>query len=416
MKNTLEKKGIILLLVVIVFAVMSVLSIVIYGIGLTDLDETRDAEERTKAYYYALSGIEIGRATMENLKSRNFNGIFYGNLSESSLTAGFTYEDSSTLGNDFDFDTLKDFLETRNHTDEWLTTAGIVRNDNGEIKIAAFGNSGDFTRNLVLQLIPINGIFDMAIFGLNTITISGTTKDNAKVIGKIGTNSTDDAAIKFDGVNATLDGTAFILASDENSVDIVVGQTVPIQDLVEPRDYQVPTFPEFDTFPSLSVSATAEIAADGGYEDITVVNGGELTFDLNNMEDMVVRAKTFNIATGGKLILKGLGTVWLYVDTTLSLNEIIGGESRLIIVYKGYDTVKISGQIVCDSLGIYAPLASVELAGQSAIKGAIIASDAIVTGVSEITSFQFDEELTGVYFPTPGGGFSDAKYIEIWSE
>lgn len=415
MKKNLFMKGSILFIVLTAFAVLSVLSITIAGITLNDMTQTQNTEKRAKAHYFALSGIEIARGMLENIETRNKNGVFYGDINESgNEQPKLIFEDALTLGTDFNYDNLRNYVENKNNPKNWKIVCGFIRKRDGDIKIASYGNVNDITKSISLYLRPIRGIFDMAVFGINTIKISGTTKDSAKVNGKIGTNSTEDGAIDFDGSTATLDGTAFIIDPEINATNVVIGQTIPIEDLGEIRDYQLPLFPDLDMSSSLFVAGSAIISTDSGFNIVDIPNGDNLIFDLETSSDIVLRTASFNLA--GTLTLNSTGTVWLYVDNDLILNNISGNLGRLIIIYGGTDPVKISGQIVCDSLGIYAPNALVELSGQSAIKGAIIAKDAQIKGVSDVISFQYDEELSKLNFPTYGGGFSNTVYIETWSE
>lgn len=414
-KKNLFGKGSILFIALTAFGVISILSVTIVGIALNDMNQTQNTEKRTKAHYYALSGIEIARGMLENIETRNENGIFSGNMDENNMgLSKLVFESSNNLGTDFNYDNLKDYVRSRNNLKNWKIVCGFIKKRNGDIKIASFGNVGDITRTISLFLRPERGIFDMAIFGMDSIKISGTTSDEAKVTGKIGTNSTEDGAINFDGTNATLDGTAFIIDPIKNASDVIVGQTVTVEDLVEVRDYQLPFYPALDMSTSLVVTGEETISTDIGYKTVDVPNGDNLIFDLGTSPDIILRTESLNLE--GTITMNSTGTVWLYIDSVLTLNNIEGNQARLIIVYGGTDPVKISGQIVCESLGIYAPNALIELSGQSAIKGAMIAKEAQVKGISEVVSFQYDEDLSKLNFPTYGGGYAKTSYIETWSE
>ena len=186
-----RKTGIILLVALVVFAVMSVLTIAIAGIGLTYLTETQNTEVRTRAHYLALSGIEIGRGVLENLASRNLRGIIYGKLDTENPSAGsLIFNDCSALGSDFSYHNLKAFLTNTELGESDNLIIGVAQDSENKIKIVSLGCEKDIRKSITLILKPV-GVFGAAIFGMESVDVSG----QGSVSGKIGTNSVDTGAL-----------------------------------------------------------------------------------------------------------------------------------------------------------------------------------------------------------------------------
>lgn len=411
-KNDLRRKGVILLIVLTLFAVVSILSLGIAAMGLTGLTETQNADKRIRAHYLAMSGIEIARGVLDNLNTRNMRGIFFGELSPDNLTiASLYFEDASALDENFTFDNLKDFLVDHTLPEEANVLFGITQNSQHVIKIVSLGCLNDVRKSVTLTLVPI-GVFDMAIFGVEFVDIGG----QGSVNGKVGTNSTDDNKIKFSN-NTSLDGTVCIIDPKKNA-DVVNAYFDPVlEDLEKPRDCELPQFPDFQTIVDIYIDNgdTNTINKDSGFNKITTTPGGQLIIDTTGKQDIVIRC--VDLKSLGKIIIKGDGIVWLYVSGTINLDDVVStDDGSLILVYSGTSQISMTGQIQANSFGLYCPKANADLGGQMNLAGAVIAKEAKISGDADAgyDFFTYAQIFSELAFPISGGG--NSRYEEVWSE
>jgi len=339
-----RKSGVILGIALIIFLVISIIGAALMTVVMSRARQTNDLEKRTQAYFFARSGVEIAREYVNEISKSDeqfFDEkviVLHGDLSsEDNGELSFHFQDVTNV---WSKDNVRVSFEAsassfRNHE---VVTA-IWRNSESTNFLSS-GNAGDMTRTLAFMCsegsagIPV---FDMAIFADGKIETGASA--NSKVIGDIGTNSTDTSAISRQGNGGNGKG-------KNNKVavygDVYFGPGTNL-DGVDPGDYYMyegnivgtldstrdykSILPEFPDFPvlterdSLSVNSNISIINDDGYyENISVDPGKTLTIDTGaegTVRSVVV--DQLSLGLNSSIELSGSGKLNLHVKNNLNL-------------------------------------------------------------------------------------------------
>ncbi len=364
-----RKSGVILGIALIIFLVISIIGAALMTVVMSRARQTNDLEKRTQAYFFARSGVEIAREYVNEISKSDeqfFDEkviVLHGDLSsEDNGELSFHFQDVTNV---WSKDNVRASFEAsassfRNHE---VVTA-IWRNSESTNFLSS-GNVGDMTRTLAFMCsegsagIPV---FDMAIFADGKIETGASA--NSKVIGDIGTNSTDTSAISrqgnggngnrknnkvavygdvYFGPGANLDGV------DPGDYYMDGGK---IGTLDSTRDYKgmLPEFPDFPVLPergSLSVDSNESIINDDGYYSSISMEGknknneARLTIETGSSSDVrKIVIGQLEMNSYASIELSGNGKLNLYVENISgggSIN-IEGDQSeidRVVVYYKG---------------------------------------------------------------------------------
>ncbi|MGC9321611.1 MAG: hypothetical protein ACP5FY_05145 [Kosmotogaceae bacterium] len=340
-----RKSGVILGIALIIFLVISIIGAALMTVVMSRARQTNDLEKRTQAYFFARSGVEIAREYVNEISKSDeqfFDEkviVLHGDLSsEDNGELSFHFQDVTNV---WSKDNVRASFEAsassfRNHE---VVTA-IWRNSESTNFLSS-GNVGDMTRTLAFMCsegsagIPV---FDMAIFAGGRIETGASA--NSKVIGDIGTNSTDTSAISRQGNNGNgqgnggkktvIDGDVFFGSGtdvdelDPNDYFLEEGHLV--RTLENTRDYKsiLPEFPDFPVLTkrdSLSVNSNESVINDDGYyENISVNPGKTLTIDTGaegTVRSVVV--DQLSLGLNSSIELSGSGKLNLHVKNNLNL-------------------------------------------------------------------------------------------------
>ncbi|WP_292596969.1 hypothetical protein [Mesotoga sp. UBA6090] len=366
-----RKSGVILGIALIIFLVISIIGAALMTVVMSRARQTNDLEKRTQAYFFARSGVEIAREYVNEISKsdeRFFDEkviVLHGDLSsEDNGELSFHFQDVTNV---WSKDNVRASFEAsassfRNHE---VVTA-IWRNSESTNFLSS-GNAGDMTRTLAFMCsegsagIPV---FDMAIFADGKIETGASA--NSKVIGDIGTNSTDTSAISRQGNNGNgqgnggkktvIDGDVFfgpgtdVDELDPNDYFLEEGHLV--RTLENTRDYKsiLPEFPDFPVLTerdSLSVNSNESIINDDGYYSSISMEGknknneARLTIETGSSSDVrKIVIGQLEMKSYASIELSGNGKLNLYVGNISgggSIN-IEGDQSeidRVVVYYKG---------------------------------------------------------------------------------
>ncbi len=363
--DPIRKKGIVLIIVLLVFIVFSVAGLVLFFLSTNQLNKMKVLEAETKSHYLAYSGVELAFDYV--LESHDSSStIIFGTLSENSETDNFQILHRTPDSTSFEY----------------------IRNDIEE-NMNLFGNS-----NIIVAIYPISGGF--------RFVSKGRVNDVEKII-------TVERNLFFGGMSlADLDYAIFTVGEDDSislkgNFTTIFGDVGTNSDEYEFDDFEdhiigtftpglqlefiLPEFPNYATNTDINVTQHSfyTIDASSGYNDITVSESGVLIIDTGD--------STTNYIS--------------IVCNTMSLGSIheIGASKAIFYVYDGFtfggdgtlegDITFISAGDVSISntsgeelnLAVYAPNSEITLTGNSTITGSFIGEVVNVTGNS-IVSFR----------------------------
>jgi len=352
-----RESGVILGIALIIFLVISIIGAALMTVVMSRARQTNDLEKQMQAYFFARSGVEIAREYV-NETSKSDEQFFDEKVIV--LQGDLSSEDNGELS--FDFQDVTNVWSKDDVRASFEASASSFRNhevvtalwrNSGSTNFLSSGNAGDMTRTLAFMCSEDSAgipVFDMAIFADGKIETGASA--NSKVIGDIGTNSTDTSAISRQGNNGNgngsggnktvIDGDVFFgPGTDVDELDpndYFLGEGHEVRTLESTRDYKsiLPEFPDFPVLPerdSLSVDSNESIINDdGNYENISVNSGKILTIDTG-AEGTVRRVVVDQLTLGldSSIELSGSGKLNLYVKNNLNLPN---GNGKLAFINK----------------------------------------------------------------------------------
>lgn len=380
-----NQRGGALLTVLVVTMVLIIMGTALLRYAGAVMSQVASAEARTKAYYVARSGTDAFVSYIvdnpDGLTSEQLDAVI-----TDAIAAGTS--GPTALGDGSFTITL-----TAGEADAVLVTAvGTVR-----------GVTETVVRTIVLTpggstMPPL----DCAVFSLNGITLEGS----AWIKGHAGTNSEVKDSVNFawsTGIDS--DKVLWIGPGGAPSSVVKTRSGAPmdvyvksdkVKNLPEPRDYPLPSFPDFPT-PPYKGEFTAgwnpsppyfitEATGDGWYSKLTVLS--ELNIYVGS-GTRIIRADELAVTGSGKINIVGTGKLILYVNKfTLegsgSINK-NGSESQLHMYYSGDSKLSLGGDTKFRG-SVYAKTASIDIGGSGGITGHIVTGGTQVNITGDATA------------------------------
>ncbi|HHW22546.1 MAG TPA: hypothetical protein GXX26_06650 [Clostridiaceae bacterium] len=347
-----SKKGMAMIITLIVIFVFTVLGAVIWQYGINSVKQADKSSRQKQAYYLARSGAEAIYSHMIN------------------------ETDTAALKNKID--KILDIASVPVNIEDGSFTV-TLRRKGSVITIESVGYFKGETASAALEIketidtgMPPN-IFKNAIFATGSITLNG----NVDIIGSLESSG-----------KITINGSSrpeFI----ENS----------------PRTYPGVIFPQNNSSTKLAVEKNTirYIDTDGFYDEINVDKDGILQFNLSG-RDLTVVAN--NIIVSGEIKIQGTGRLVLYAKNLKTSsnhgeinisNESLPIESFLVLMPPAganagiFDVNRFRGLL-------YAPGAKVRLHGNDSFTGAMIAGEVTNSGNTDVTYINDAGFITESYF------------------
>lgn len=357
-----KKTGAALALVMMAFAVLSILGVTLLSLSLSETRQVIRQENNMKAFYAARSGADaMAKYLMDN--PSQVNTI----ISKTSSTPG----KGSFNGVEFEVKLINGLQP-------------------GELIIQSKGRArGMAEANVTLTLLKTTSVaFKQTIFTDGPMDLG----NNTIVTGDIGTNTPDE--IGFGNSRTKLNGNLFL---GPEAVQDASGKYVGIDygninGTVSKQDREL-------VFPSIDESKFTE-----GYPDITNSMASPLIFYVEGQK-RYIKINKIDLAGDKSVIVRGKGELHIlaasYLDMSGSSSIQTEDGAKLFIYYKGTQDINIRGGSRFEG-AIYSPNAAVEWTGggNEIIKGAIMAKS--FRGASSNTQIIFDESLNNMTFPLVG--------------
>lgn len=348
----LNRKGSILVSVLVVVFVLTILGIALGSVALGDQRQTARQQGNNEAYYVARGGAEaVAAYLLENPEAA-------GEL----IAKG---QDEVVLENGVKF------------------VVQVTELSGGGLRIESTGHSGKYSEEVALSLeyspskayVPQNPILDMAVFGEGSLNLNG------KVEGSIATNSTNPGSINLAPQANVTGNVCGGLGGDMGQILSNRGEIHgEIRTLDAVRNYPLPVFPVFPDLPyrnNLNVSGLAPTVSESGrYGTISIAS--ELKFATGGPEEKIeIVAKKLELGNSAKITLLGEGTLVLYIEDTFDLknNAVVNpgnnpDPNRVIVYYKGTNEIKNKNSSTLFGC-MYAEKADIDVSNGGDIAGSI---------------------------------------------
>lgn len=169
------------------------------------------------------------------------------------------------------------------------------------------------------------------------------------------------------------------------------------------------------TITSETTTITGEVGEKNRYYATGEFTPDDLTVKTNG-EDMEINIIVNGTFEPSRLNIEGDGDVSVYVTGGFSVNNNVkinaGGSSSQLIVYVHSDVSEISTQRGTPTFTgvLYAPNTDVELSGNTAFTGAVIAETLHING--KAGNFVYDEDLTGLTIDV-GVNQTPIRYLHV---
>ena len=322
--KTNRHKGVGLILVIVVMAVLVILGATILTVSLAETKVSVYQDKRVQAYYLAKSGVD---SVSTYILAHPGEAMTIAKAPESNVNSHFTNG------------TFK--VDVSNHA----TDSSLGSN---EVRVKGIGAVGEVenSSSVVLQSLSLPDILDKAIYSKNSLDIS-----NMKVTGDI--QSAGNIQYRTNGSNQ-YNGTAY--ANSPREIEFVA------------------PFPAPGTTNMNIKNSSSTITTSGYYKDITVGQKGVLNVITNGsnleivVDNLTIDSNLFIDATAG-------GSVIIYVNNSMTVNtkgQINNTESKNLFIYlKSGSILSMQANKVLNGY-IIGPEATVEVqSNQSTVNGAI---------------------------------------------
>ncbi len=405
-----RKSGVVLAVVLMVFFTITLIGTTLLSVVMTKARQVNALEKRTQAYLFARTGVEIARSLAEQKQIGDKILLVYGNLRQmEGTTAEFVLEDVSDL-----WETTTDTairMAFENSLSQYRThdIVAAVWKKGKSVQVISAGNAADVTRIVSFRMIASGTlpVFDMAIFADGEIKLGSSS--HYQIIGHVGTNSLQLKSIDVPK-NAEIVGNVYfgpgtdlegVPASDYNIVgDYGLGT------LDEVRLYELPDFPDKPTLDKkgvLNTSTFTVISSDGHYSKITVDH--ELTIETGS-EGNVRRIVIDELDLEEDIVIAGNGRLEIFVMKFACLSGSINknGEIDAVTVYYDGDSenhIELSGNHKPEINGtFYIKDANLKLTGNSElnVNGLVIMHDEEGKHFAELKGTA-DGFVTGLFAP-----------------
>lgn len=360
-----NRKGSVMVSVLMVVAVLTILGIGLSAVALNDRRQTARQEGKNEAYYIARGGAEaVGAYLIKNPEA-----------AQEIIAKG---QDEVVLENGVKF------------------VVQVTKAANGQLRVESTGYSGKYSDRVTLSLeydpqkalAEQNPILDMAVFSQNLLNLNGAVKGSTTGHkGSIGTNATGSGSIVLLPQAEIFGDVIGGSGGDMNS--ILVGKGTihgDVRTFGAERNYPLPVFPVFPTDLNyngdLVVRSTPDVIyTDGEYNRISI--SGELKISTEGPEDIRrIVVNSLEMGNSSKITLLGEGTLILYVKTKFDMKQAatinLGNDpNKIIVYYKGTDEIKNHNDSkLCGCL--YAEIADIDVSNGGDIMGSIFTGGAKV--------------------------------------
>lgn len=320
-----NEKGVTLVMVLMVLMVLSVLGLGLLGVAVSNVKLTSVDRDYQATYYIAEAGATKVYSDIEKIVEEHYNdseneSAFYSELPK--------LESQEVIGDDEE-------EKFKSHFGELPTAiVEVTAGDDGKYTITSTGKIGkrqrtvkrSFTINWVAKGNPLNKMPEnVAIFADSSLTFNG----NIEVIGSIGTNSTEEGIITFNGSKSSVtNGSVF--APDENDEIVKGNKNANIPQVTKQKKYNLELF-DFPVFPEGLIvqekdleikNETVNIWKDKEFESIQITN--DATIHTGDSDRRIV-VDNLIIDDNSNLKIAGSGNLKLYVRNKVE----IGGSSTI---------------------------------------------------------------------------------------
>ena len=363
--DPIRKKGIVLIIVLLVFIVFSVAGLTLFFLSTNQLNKMKVIEAETKSHYLAYSGVELAFDYV--LESHDGSStILYGTLSEDSQTDSF------------------EIL----HRNPDSTSFEYIRNDIEE-NMNIFGDS-----NIIVAVYPISGGFRFVSKGrVNNVEKIITVERNL-FYGGMSLADLDYAiftvgegnSLSLVGNKTTINGDVGT-NSDEYDYDDFAGKVTGVFTPGLELEFVLPEFPDYATNTNITVPnhSSYTIDASSGYNDITVSESGILYVDTGTSTSNYISI-VCNTMSLGSIHEVGASKAIFYVNEGFNFAGSGTLEGDITFISAGDVSINnTSGDQL--NLAVYAPNSEISLSGNSTITGSFI-GDVVDVGGNSIVSFK----------------------------
>ncbi|MFZ5644803.1 MAG: DUF7305 domain-containing protein [Bacillota bacterium] len=387
------QKGMAMIPVLIILIVVSILGTTVYYASAQEVLNSKGDENRTQAYYFARSGVEMAINLIKGGNCNNMSTgeevVYYG-----SLDGDFTIEETSDYNIRF-----KIGLDEENYF--IIDSVGIVRSSmsggaqtQSDLKfkinkndITGGGGNGGGQGG--------EGDVPIALFANESLNLKGS----ARVNGNVATNAINPGSVEFQYSCYINNGNLYIgPGADAERVVKFNGwrrgpdTNIPdgeILNLPSALSYPMPTFPAFpsglEDRSNLSTNHGSHIISENGtgknnynfgyYDLIDIGGSSKITIKLDG-KNRVIRVKNLEVTGSSDFILEGSGKLYLYVENVFTLSgsskiNYNGDPNSLVMFYQGSDALDFSGSTQFSG-NIFAQNANVKISGSNNITGNIV--------------------------------------------
>ncbi|MFH1451532.1 MAG: hypothetical protein ABII75_05175 [Candidatus Omnitrophota bacterium] len=369
-----NKKGIMLVMALIVIVLLTILSTSILMRSITETKSAAVFADAKRAFWLAESGIQRG------IYELNYNGAWTGTL-QASLTDGSDYEIS---------------LTSLSGSKYQITSTGYFPNK-AAVNAVARTVTAILSKNFSFDYATYAGA-DLSLAG-NAVTDSYSSSEGAYGTGSVNTNGDvgTNGDISGSGSNYQVNGDAVIGTDGEfDESDHVSGDIVPQ--------------PEINLITPIVPAALTALSSSGSISSTTTLSSGDykyLNINLSSSDTLTIVGPTNLYLTGSTSIStsgtssividpasSGAVNIYFDGDVTLSgqgITNATNTPSNLILLgtNSSEQDFSVSGQ--ADFCGaVYAPTADMSISGQGTLCGSFIGNDVSLSGNAAI---HYDEDL-----------------------
>jgi type II secretory pathway pseudopilin PulG len=418
-----NEKGIALVVVLLVLAVVSIMGVTVLGLSINSLKESSTESNYQSTYYIAESG-----ATYE-----------LNNLSSSILQEYNSSNDGLTFFNkveaNFKTITYTDFESNGGQQPSTVITVTKKNDDNAnsattrDYTITSIGTIGNSSRTVTqtfhLNWIPKNDVnipSDTSVFVKTLISLDR----GATISGAIGTNSSLPNQILLNGGSRLIGNNNIYVGPTGGSNVVNKAVTNPIIPISAVKGFVLPPFPEIPTYPTLPDQKTTDSKGkkiyylinngalqvvdyvwnnytldmtnqDLSFSSLEIDDNYQLNIDVGNSNRNLV-VKDLNIPNGNIKIL-GTGTLTIYVTGNITM-----GSGSIINMGQNVNQLNI---YLTGSGSVSSPK-TLTLTGSQKIYGSLYAEDANID-FGNGSGFQGNILTGGKSVTVDGGAYANTQ-------
>lgn len=357
-----KRKGSIMALSIILFAILSGLGTVGLGMSINENKRAIRHQAKTQAYYIARSGAEVVEAAILNLESEEEKEGLLKNLPKTINVKGL----------EFGFDGLGHISLEGNRDKLIIVSEGKVENVIETVEKIINVEINKYEEDIISNI-------DTTIFSNNNMIFKNNTQNN--VNGAIGTNSIISGSLKFDsGFNDKITIKIPVGADSSSIIDKPsYDRSIPKVEYIEKRIYSSPILPAYpENLPERGIIETSYhndnpiISRNGYYDRLTIKSNRSVTIDTRK-GDVDLRIREFDVQRGD-IMVTGEGKVNIFIEEFKNFNGNINGEGnskKFRLYYNGSEPIIIAGSDKING-SLYIEQADLLLTGSGTINGNVV--------------------------------------------